>query len=282
MMGKNIDLPHLLRSRLTMVATLSALQAGHFLRKHFGDSIRFETKPGRHNLVTEMDIQSEKMILEMIRSHFPDHRFLAEEGGESGGKQEGLLWIIDPLDGTANFVHHIPLFSVSVAATFQNEPLAAAVYCPMTEELFVAEKGNGAYLNGKKLKTTQTAVLDSALIATGTPYNMNENPLHCLELFINFARMGVPVRQTGSSALDLSYLAAGRLDMFWEVVLHPWDYAAAKLLIEEAGGRLTDFSGHPVNLLERGPIIASNGILHDQTVKHIQATLEKHKSDEAT
>ncbi|MEM7174356.1 MAG: inositol monophosphatase family protein [Chlamydiota bacterium] len=280
-MDQNIDLPNLLRSRLTMVATLSALKAGGFLRKHFGDPISFSTKPGRHNLVTEMDTQAEQMIIEFIKSHFPDHHFLAEESGESGDNQEGILWVIDPLDGTVNYAHQIPFFSVSVAATFQGDVLAGAVYSPMSEELFTGEKGNGAYLNGKKLKTTQTAVLDSAIIATGLPYNVTENPLCCLEHFTKFARMGVPIRRIGSAALDLAYIAAGRFDMFWEVALRPWDYAAAKLFIEESGGRITDFSGKPLDKLQVGPIIASNGILHDQTVKHIQGTLQKFATNEA-
>ena len=279
-MEQSIDLSHLLRSRLTMVATLAALKAGDLLRKNFGKPVSFETKSGRHNLVTEMDKQSEHVILELITSHFPDHCFLAEEGGASGENKEGILWIIDPLDGTVNFIRQIPFFAISIAATFQGDVLASAIYSPMTEELYIGEKGGGAYLNGKKLQTTQTAVLDSAMIATGIPYNVAENPLCCLEHFINFARMGVPIRRTGSAAMDLAYVAAGKFDMFWEVMLQPWDYAAAKLLLEEAGGRLTDFYGEPLTGLPAGPVIASNGILHDQTVKHIRGTLEKHKTDE--
>lgn len=281
-MTQPIDLPDLLRSRLTLVATLSALKAGHLLRKHFGDPLNFETKPGRHNLVTEMDKRSEQLIIESIKSHFPDHHFLAEESGESGENKEGIAWVIDPLDGTVNFAHHIPFFSVSIAATFQGDVLASAIYCPMNEELFIAEKDNGAYLNGKKLTTTETAILDSAIVATGLPYNVLENPLHCLDHFVNFAKMGVPIRRMGSAAIDLAYVAAGRFDMFWEVLLQPWDYAAAKLLIEEAGGKITDFEGNPCKTFTAGPIIASNGILHEQTLKHIQGTLEKFNNDEAT
>ncbi|MEM8727864.1 MAG: inositol monophosphatase family protein [Chlamydiota bacterium] len=277
-MPEELDLPHLLRSRLTMVATLSALKAGEILRKGFGSSIYFENKEGRHNLVTEWDNKSEAVIIESIKSHFPDHRFLAEESGESGEKKDGIQWMIDPLDGTVNFAHKIPLFSVSIAAAFQSEILAGVVYNPLVDELFIAEKGNGAYLNGEKLKVTETAVLDSAIAATGFPYNVHENPLYCLDHFHSFAKMGLPLRRMGSTALDLSYLAAGRFDAFWEVSLHPWDYAAGKLLIEEAGGTVTDFEGNPYTSFSDSSIIASNGLLHDQLVKKIRTTM-KHAAD---
>lgn len=277
-MTNEMDLPHLLRSRLTMIATLSALKAGEILRKGFGTATTFETKEGRHNLVTEWDNKAEAVIIESIKAHFPDHSFLAEESGESGEKGDGIHWIIDPLDGTVNFAHKIPMFSVSVAAAFQSDILAGVVYNPLLEELFIAEKGNGAYLNGERLKVTETAVLDSAIAGTGFPYNVHENPLCCLDHFNTFAKMGVPIRRIGSAALDLSYVAAGRFDSFWEVSLQPWDYAAGKLLIEEAGGTFTDFGGNPISSLSEGPIIATNGILHDQMVKKIKATMD-HAAD---
>ena len=274
-MDRNLDLPNLLRSRLTMVATLAALKAGEMLRKGFGTEMHFTTKEGRHNLVTEWDQKAENVIIDFIKSHFPQHAFIAEESGESGEVKEGIQWIIDPIDGTVNFAHKIPMFSVSIAASIQSDVLAGVVYNPIDHELFIAEKGNGAYLNGSRLKVTETAVLDSAICATGFPYNVHENPLSCLDHFTTFAKMGIPIRRIGSAALDLAYLAAGRFDGFWEVSLRPWDYAAGKLLIEEAGGKLTNFSGEPYEALEEGPIVASNGILHDQILKNIKATLEK-------
>lgn len=274
-----LDLPNLLRSRLTLVGALAAQRAGAVLKKGFGSPMKFETKEGRHNLVTEWDTKAEEVILESIKAHFPDHSFLAEEGGESGEKEGGIKWIIDPIDGTVNFAHCIPMFSISIAATCQNDILSGVIYNPMTSELFIAEKGNGAYLNGEKLKCTKTAVLDSAIAATGFPYNVHENPLCCLDHFQSFAKMGIPIRRMGSAALDLAYVAAGRYDTFWEVSLNPWDYAAGKLLIEEAGGLFTDFDGNPLTSLAEGPIIASNGMLHDQMVKRIKATMEKEKND---
>ncbi len=273
-MSGEIDLPNMLRSRLTMVATLSALKGGEILRKGFGTKMRFENKEGRHNIVTEWDNKAEAVIIESIKAHFPDHSFLAEESGHSGEKTEGIQWIIDPLDGTVNFAHKIPMFSVSIAASFKSEILAGVVYNPLVEELFIAEKDNGAYLNGERLKVTETAVLDSAISATGFPYNVHENPLCCLDHFNAFAKMGIPIRRIGSAALDLSYVAAGRFDSFWEVSLNPWDYAAGKLLIEEAGGLFTDFEGNPYTSISEGPVIASNGILHDQMVKKIKATMD--------
>lgn len=274
-MDRNLDLPNLLRSRLTMVATLAALKAGEMLRKGFGTEMNFTTKEGRHNLVTEWDQKAENVIIDFIKSHFPQHAFIAEESGESGEVKEGIQWIIDPIDGTVNFAHKIPMFSVSIAASIQSDVLAGVVYNPIDHELFIAEKGNGAYLNGSRLKVTETAVLDSAICGTGFPYNVHENPLSCLDHFTTFAKMGIPIRRIGSAALDLAYLAAGRFDGFWEVSLRPWDYAAGKLLIEEAGGKFTNFSGEPYEALEEGPIVASNGILHDQILKNIKTTLEK-------
>lgn len=270
----NLDLPHLLRSRLTLVATLAALRAGDILRKGFGTPMKFETKEGRHNIVTEWDKKAEETIIKAIKTQFPDHSFLAEESGESGQKG-GIQWIIDPLDGTVNFAHKIPMFSVSIAACNQNEILAGVIYNPMVEELFIAEKDSGAYLNGEKLKVTETAILDSAIAATGFPYNVHENPLYCLDHFQSFASMGIPLRRIGSAAIDLAYVAAGRFDSFWEVSLSPWDYAAGKLIIEEAGGQFSNFEGKPLQELTESPVIASNRILHDQVVKRIKASTER-------
>ena len=274
-MDKHLDLPHLLRSRLTVVAIFAALKAGELLRKGFGCVTKFSTKEGRHNLVTEWDNKAEACIIELIKAHFPEHNFLAEESGESGEGEEGIQWIIDPLDGTVNFVHGIPLFSVSIAASSQDEVLTGIVYNPMSHELFVAEKENGAYLNGTRLSVTQTSVLDSAICGTGFPYNVHENPLRCLDHFKNFAQMGIPLRRLGSAALDLSYVAAGKFDGFWEASLRPWDYAAGKLLIEEAGGTVTNFAGEPYKKCEKGSVVATNGVLHDQILNNIRATLEK-------
>ena len=274
-MEKDVELPNFLCSRLTLVATSAALCAGDMLRKGFGNDMHFENKEGRHNLVTEWDQKAERLIIESIKNHFPDHAFLAEESGASGNNQEGILWIIDPIDGTVNFVHKIPMFAISIAASLKGKILSAVVYQPLLHELFIAEKGGGAYLNGERLRVTQTAILDSAIGATGFPYNVHENPLCAIDLFKNFTKMGMPIRRIGSAALDLAYLAAGRFDIFWEVSLNPWDYAGGKLLIEEAGGKVTDFQGQIDQTLQKGSILASNGVLHSQAIKQIQTTLQK-------
>lgn len=278
-MDRQLDLPNLLRSRLTMVATLAAMKAGDVLRAGFGSSMEISTKEGRHNLVTEWDQKAEATIIDFIKTHFPNHAFLAEESGESGVVKEGIQWIIDPLDGTVNFVHKIPMFSVSIAAASQNQILCGVIYNPLLNELFVAERENGAYLNGTRLRVTETAVLDSAICATGFPYNVHENPLCCIDHFCNFAKMGIPLRRIGSAALDLAYVAAGRYDGFWEVSLRPWDYAAGKVILEEAGGQFTNFEGSPYEVFEEGPVVASNGILHDQILNNIKATMEKSREE---
>lgn len=249
------------------MATQTALEAGQTLKKGYGTQFLVESKDGRHNLVTEWDRKSEKLIIEAISKDFPDHHFLAEESGESGKNKMGILWVIDPLDGTVNFAHKIPMFAVSIATTFQGEVLVGVVYNPMLDELFVAEKGQGATLNGKKIKVTETAELDQAILGTGFPYNAHKNPLCALDHFHAFVKMGLPLRRIGSVAIDLCYLAAGRFDAFWEVSLEPWDYAAGKLIIEEAGGIFSDLEGNPYRAFKEGPILASNGLLHDQMVK---------------
>lgn len=264
------EIPSALNSRLALVATLAALKAGEVLKRGFGSTFNIESKEGRHNLVTEYDKKVEELLVEYIRSHFPEHSFLCEEQGARGENPESILWIIDPLDGTVNFAHNIPMFCTSIAATYKNEVIAGAVYQPITDELFVAEKDNGAYLNGSKISVSKTELLDHAILATGFPYNVHENPHHCIELFSKFAKMGTPLRRIGSAALDICYVASGRFDAFWEVSLHPWDFAAGKLILEEAGGRMTDFNNKAFRELKEGTVAVSNGLLHEQITTHLE------------
>ncbi len=250
-------------SRLTTVAITAALKAGALLKRGFGSHFEISEKEGYHNLVTEYDKATEKQIISSIFSHFPDHAHLAEEGGLSKGKGSPYMWVIDPLDGTVNFAHNIPIFSVSIACTFENEVICGVVYQPMTEELFIAEKGRGATLNGSTITVTKTPRLESSILVTEFPYNAHENPLNCVETFSRLTKMGLPIRRLGSAALDLSYVAAGRFDGFWEVSLEPWDLAAGKLIVEEAGGRVTHYDGTPHNVLEKGTLLATNGHIHN-------------------
>ncbi|PCI78756.1 hypothetical protein COB21_00210 [Candidatus Aerophobetes bacterium] len=284
-MSPDLDLSQILRARLTKVACLAALNVGDYLRKQFGEKHSFETKSGRHNIVTEVDKRAEKLIIDTIKSHFPNHRFIGEESGNSGNSDEGkdgITWLIDPIDGTVNFFHQIPVFCVSIAALFNNETLTGVVYQPLSHELFTAEKDSGAYLNGRKLSVTGTAVLDNMMAFTSFSYNTHENPLCCLDLFQDFAKMGIPIRQLGSSALALSYLAAGRCDGFWTTSLEPYSSAAGLLLVEEAGGSFSTFDGGALSFQQSSSLIATNGLLHDQMVKKIGNTLTKANKNDHT
>ncbi|MBP7074472.1 MAG: inositol monophosphatase [Rhabdochlamydiaceae bacterium] len=252
-------------SELLTVAIEAALLAGALLRQGFGTSFEISFKEGDHNLVTTYDRLAEKAISETISRRFPTHGFLGEEAGHN--KSGTIIWIVDPLDGTVNFAHNIPAFSVSIAAVIDNKVVVGVIYQPITQELFWAEAGKGAYLNGKPLKVSSQKNLNKAYLATGFPYNVSENPLNCIETFDKLTRKGIPIRRFGSAAIDLSYVAAGRFDGYWEVTLQPWDVAAGLLIVEEAGGRITRYDGSPCNPFEQGTVLASNKHLHSQLLE---------------
>ncbi|MBA3722620.1 MAG: inositol monophosphatase [Parachlamydiaceae bacterium] len=256
-------------SYFSFVAVQAALKAGDILRKGFGEIHQIIAKPGRQNIVTEMDKASEACIIDFIKSHFPTHSILAEESGSTGDITDNIVWIIDPLDGTTNFARHIPLFTISIAAYYREEGLCGVIYHPITNELFVAEKGKGAYLNGNKLSVSKISNLDEALIGGGFPNNIAENPIPYLNHFAKFTKLGVAVRHLGSAALALAYVAAGKLDGFWLDHLYPWDLAAGKLLVEEAGGKVTRYSGNPHQLHVPSDILASNQFIHQDMLNQI-------------
>lgn len=260
-------------SDITWLAIDAALQAGEILQHGFGTGFSISSKKGIHNLVTEYDHKSEQFIIDFIKKHIPHSKFIAEESGAVGDEEESLVWIIDPLDGTVNFAHEIPLFSISIAAEKQGELLSGVVYAPITNELFVSEKGKGAYLNGKPIRVTATNELKGAILATGFPYNLAENPHHCIDHFVDILRLGIPIRRLGSAAIDLAYIAAGRFDGFFEVSLAPWDCAAGILLIEEAGGHITQWDRKPYKIRDHKPILATNGHLHEQLVKVLSRSI---------
>lgn len=251
-------------SHISFVAIQIALKAGNLLKKGFGSVFEIQNKEGKHNLVTEYDLLSEKMILNMIHEHFPDHRCLSEECGKIKGTSKEYQWIIDPLDGTVNFAHSIPMFAVSIGVTKGTEVVCGVVYQPMTNELFIAEKNKGAFLNGIKLTVSKTSSLENAFLATGFPYNIDQNPQNSIEKLGKLLHMGIPIRRIGVASIDLSYVAAGRFDGFFEIGLKPWDCAAAKLLIEEAGGKLTTWINKPFDILSDEPIVATNSLIHSQ------------------
>jgi myo-inositol-1(or 4)-monophosphatase len=247
--------------KLLDVAKESALIGGKILKEGYGTLFEISNKEGKNNLVTEYDFKSEKAIKENISKNFPDHEILAEESGLNESKSD-YRWIIDPLDGTVNFAHNIPIFSVSIALEYKKEIVCGVIYHPLLDELFYASKGEGAFLNGNPMKVSTNADINNAILVTGFPYNIDENPLNALETFTSLVKRGLPVRRLGSAALDLAYTAAGRFDSFWEAELKPWDVAAGYIIVEEAGGKVTDYQGYPYSVYGN-TILASNGPIHD-------------------
>jgi myo-inositol-1(or 4)-monophosphatase len=259
-------------SPLTEIAIEAALAAGEILRKGFGTEYQISLKPGIQNYVTDYDLAAEKCIMDHIQTVFPTHSFLCEESGSTLLKNSEILWIIDPLDGTTNFAHHIPLFCVSIGAYDGQQILSGVIYQPITQELFVAERHKGAFLNQKKVKVSNTQVFAGGLGATGFPRNIQENPFYCVDQFIDILKRGTIVRNFGSSALNLAYVAAGKFDAYWSVSLHAWDIAAGLLLIEEAGGITTSYGGIPYEVLSNQPLVASNGIVHNELLGYLRQT----------
>jgi myo-inositol-1(or 4)-monophosphatase len=249
------------------IAIMAAKKAGLILKRKLGKKRRVGYK-GIVNLVTEMDILAEKIIVSALQKHFPDHSILAEEQ-TSKKRFSPYQWIIDPLDGTTNYAHCFPIFCVSIALAKDGEPILGVVYDPTRDELFVTEKNKGARLNGRKLHVSSESNLSRSLLATGFPYDIRESPINNFDHFYNFAIRAQAVRRAGSAALDLCYVAAGRFDGFWEMKLAPWDLAAGKLMVQEAGGMATDFFGKPLGLSGKH-VLASNGKIHKAMLRLVK------------
>ncbi len=250
------------------IAIEAAKEAGKYLKFSVGKVKNIEMKKGEErNLVSEIDRNAEKKIIDIIKRHHPSHGILAEESGGSGTSD--YVWVIDPLDGTTNFLHGLPIFCVSIGLQYKNELIAGVVYDPNLDELFTAEKGSGAYLNGKRLRVTATSELIQSLLVTGFPYDIASNPDNTIERFVNVLVKAQAVRRLGSAALDLSYVAAGRFDGFWEVNLNPWDMAAGILFVREAGGKVTDFSGAD-STIHTPQMLATNGCIHNALLEILQ------------
>lgn len=246
------------------VAIGAAKKAGLLLKSRLGQKRRVKYK-GPVNLVTEMDLLAEKVIVSEIREHWPDHSVLAEEKTDLRGDSP-YRWVIDPLDGTTNYAHGFPVFSVSIALQKEENVILGVVYDPTRDELFVGKKGEGARLNGRKIHVSSTPKLSECLLATGFPYDLRENAADNFDHFRNFALHAHAVRRAGSAALDLCYVAAGRFDGFWEMRLGPWDMAAGTLMVREAGGKTSDFWGNPLGLDGRH-VLASNGKIHREMIR---------------
>jgi myo-inositol-1(or 4)-monophosphatase len=241
-----------------------ARQAGQLLCDRFGTGFNVSHK-GAINLVTEVDLQSERLIREAIASHYPRHEILAEEEGLTES-QSDYRWIIDPLDGTTNYAHGFPIFCVSIALEHRGQTVLGVVYDPMRDELFAAERGSGAALNNRTIRVSDTPELSLSLLATGFPYNIRTSRLTNLDHWANFAIRAQALRRTGAAAIDLCYVACGRFDGFWELSLNPWDTAAGALIVEEAGGRVSDFAGNRFSNY-KPEIVASNGIIHESMLE---------------
>ncbi|MGN6493647.1 MAG: inositol monophosphatase family protein [Agriterribacter sp.] len=245
----------------------AARAAGATMQESFNGAFKISNKEGFNNLVTEVDHASEKVIIDIIQKNFPDHYIMSEESGEIV-MDSNYKWIIDPIDGTVNYANGIPLCCVSIGLEQEANMIMGAVYNPFLNELFVAERGKGATLNDKPIRVSnKTEVLTSCLV-TGFPYTYLDAPNGPLHVFERLIRKGVPVRRLGSAAIDLCWVAAGRFDGFYEHKLNAWDSAAGFLMVEEAGGKVTDFKGDPYSPYQPH-IVATNGKIHEQLLDYV-------------
>jgi len=250
------------------VAKNAARAAGRLLKDKVNGKRDIFYK-GEIDMVTEMDRLAERTIVEAVLGAFPGHGILAEEGGRIESNS-GFLWVIDPLDGTTNYAHGYPSFSVSIGMEREGQTLLGVVYDPMRDELFTAVKGSGSFLNGQPIGVSRIEVLIRSLLATGFPYDRTVSRENNLNYFNELIMASQEVRRSGSASLDLCSVAAGRLDGYWELKLQPWDVVAGALIVQEAGGKVSDFSGSRYSMHDR-EIIASNGVIHDQMLNVIHA-----------
>jgi myo-inositol-1(or 4)-monophosphatase len=254
-----------------------AQEAGALLRDRLNTKFNVSHK-GAINLVTEVDIASETLIRERIATRYPRHQVLAEESGFADSASD-YRWIIDPLDGTTNYAHGYPVFNVSIALECKGEVIAGVVYDPMRDELFAAEKGSGAMLNFKTIRVSETNTLIKSMLSTGFPYDIKTSSMTNLDHWTNFALNTQALRRDGAAALDLCYVACGRYDGFWELNLSAWDTAAGVLIVEEAGGRVTDFSGGSFSNYTP-EIVASNGAIHKPMLEILALANKKEKGED--
>jgi myo-inositol-1(or 4)-monophosphatase len=252
------------------VAIDAARDAGRLLRAELRGSRRIAFKGASTNLVTEMDERAEALIVGRLGQAFPDDTTLAEERGAAPGRSD-RRWIVDPLDGTTNYAHGVAIYCVSIALEVDRRIELGVAYDPSLDELHVAERGRGATVNGERLAVSSTATLDESLLTTGFPYNIRETRDTNLKEYAAFALRCRGVRRLGSAVLDLAWVAAGRLDGFWELRLGPWDVAAGRLLVEEAGGRVTNLEGGALDL-DAPAVVASNGRIHDAMLTVLRET----------
>ena len=241
------------------VARQAARDAGKTLKDLFG-RVTHVTKKGKTDLVTEADFAAEKIIMDMIHKSFPQDGFVAEEAGEHRSNAS-RIWFIDPLDGTVNFAHAFPFFAVSIGLQVNGDAVLGVVFNPYMDEFFEAAKGSGAFFNGKAIHVSSTSDLVDSLLAVGFPYTLHQNPHRVMDHMKKMAVLAQAIRRPGSAALDLCYVAAGRLDGYWEEGLKPWDTAGGMIIVREAGGIVSDYHGNPFSP-DKGTIVASNPLIH--------------------
>jgi myo-inositol-1(or 4)-monophosphatase len=254
------------QSPYTAIAIEAAMKAGAILKKGFGTQFTISSKASINDLVTEFDQKAEDVIINHLKKHFPNHAFLAEESGHSEITNAEVRWIIDPLDGTMNFAHYIPTFCISIGAMIGNQIEIGIIYDPLLDELFLAEKGFGAYLNNKRIHVSPQVDIKRAILASGFPYTPGPLKEASKSRFIKFLENDNPLRIIGSAALTLAYIAAGRFDIYWGSNLKPWDVAAGSLLVEEAGGKLTHYDGSAHDMFQASNTLATNLLLHDKAL----------------
>lgn len=243
------------------IAIEVAKAGGKVLQDNWDQVLQIREKAFPGDLVTQVDQLSEDVVIDTIRKHYPSHAILSEESGMLKAEEEDFLWVVDPLDGTTNYTHHHPMVAVAIALLHRGKPIVGVVYNPIYNELFEAAKGQGARLNGTKIHVTETSLLPKSLLATGFAYDRTETPNNNYAQFCHMTSMTQGVRRGGSAALDLAFVAAGRLDGFWERGLQPWDIAAGAVLVEEAGGKVSDYDLSPLKL-NTGRVLATNGPIH--------------------
>ena len=244
-------------------AVIAARIAGRYQKYRFASALNIEMK-GDKDLVTEVDKESERLIVDHLLSRFPNHDIVAEESVYPQSDSP-FRWIIDPVDGTTNYAHGYPWFCSSIGLELEGELIAGVIYNPVYDELFTATKGGGAHLNGVRLSVSTRAPLKNSLLGTGFPYDCATDPANNFANFVAFQKKARGIRRAGAAALDLAYVAAGRLDGFWELKLKAWDVAAGVLMVREAGGVVTTFDGSSFDIFS-GRIVASNGLIHDEMV----------------
>jgi Archaeal fructose-1,6-bisphosphatase and related enzymes of inositol monophosphatase family len=258
-----------MHEQLKTVLMEATHEAGKIIQQYFQGNFSIDNKEGINNLVTEVDKHSETKIIQVIKNHYPGHTIISEEVGELM-QDSDYQWIIDPIDGTVNFAHGIPLCCVSIGLRYKDELLLGAVYNPMMNELFFAEKGKGATLNGKPISVSKKTDFRKACLVTGFPYKWpKDTKEHPIRVFERFIMEGLPVRRLGSAAIDLCWVACGRFDGFWEYNLNSWDVAAGYLIVQEAGGKITNFKDDPYSVFDK-ETLATNGLIHEEMISLIR------------